>query len=84
MARNAYSIVHPMFLKVVKTINSSENLEHINSSYAMIDNFLTYVEKSEELGEFPVGYNRAVLATYYGQELTRAIHHQIGVCASKD
>ena len=82
MAKNAYSIVHPMFLKVVKTINSSENLEHITASYAMIENFLTYIEKSEDLGVFPVGYNRAVLATYYGQELTRAIHHQIGVCSS--
>ncbi len=81
MARNAYSIVHPMFLKVVKTINSSETFEHINASQKLLDSFLTYIETTEDLGIFPIGYNRAVLATYYGQELTRMIHHQIEYCS---
>ena len=80
MAKNAYSIVHPMFLKVVETINSSETLEHIAASQLMVGNFLTYIETSEDLGVFPIGYNRAVLATYYGQELTNMIEHQTVVC----
>ena len=81
MAKSTYSIVHPMFLKVVKTINSSETLEHISASQRLIDSFLTYIESTEVLGIFPIGYNRAVLATYYGQELTRMVHHQIEYCS---
>jgi len=82
MVKNAYSIVHPMFTKVVETINSSETLEHINASQLLADNFITYIETSEDLGIFPIGYNRAVLATYYGQELTKLIDHQVRVCSS--
>ena len=81
MVKNAYSIVHPMFLKVVKTINSSETLDHINASQLMVSNFLAYIETSEDLGVFPIGYNRAVLATYYGQELTRMVEHQVVICS---
>lgn len=84
MVKNAYSIVHPMFLKVVETINSSETLEHINASQLLAGNFITYIETSEDLGIFPVGYNRAVLATYYGQEINKLIEHQIRICTSND
>jgi len=81
MANNAYSIVHPKFTKVVETINSSQTFDHIAACHLLIGNFLTYIETTEDLGIFPIGYNRAVLATYYGQELTRMIEHQSIVCS---
>ena len=77
MANNAYSSIHPKFLKVVKTINTSETMEHIYASERLTENFLKYIENEESIGVFPEGYNRAVLATYYGTELQRLIYDQL-------
>tara|TARA_Y100000289_G_C3829233_1_gene102720 strand:- start:247 stop:501 length:255 start_codon:yes stop_codon:yes gene_type:complete len=77
MANNAYSLVHPKFLKVVKTINTSETIEHIYASERLTENFIKYIEDEESIGVFPEGFNRAVLATYYGTELQRLIYNQL-------
>jgi len=77
MANNAYSILHPRFLKVVKTINTSETMEHIYASERLTENFIKYIEDEESIGVFPEGFNRAVLATYYGTELQRLIYNQL-------
>ncbi len=77
MANNAYSILHPRFLKVVKTINTSETMEHIHASERLTENFIKYIEDEENIGVFPGGFNRAVLATYYGTELQRLIYNQL-------
>ena len=77
MANNAYSILHPRFLKVVKTINTSETIEHIYASERLTENFIKYIEDEESIGVFPEGFNRAVLATYYGTELQRLIYNQL-------
>ena len=77
MANNAYSSIHPKFLKVVKTINTSETMEHIYASERLTENFLKYIENEESIGVFPEGYNRVVLATYYGTELQRLIYDQL-------
>ena len=77
MANNAYSLVHPKFLKVVKTINTSETMEHIYASERLTENFIKYLEDEESIGVFPEGFNRTVLATYYGTELQRLIYDQL-------
>jgi hypothetical protein len=77
MANNAYSLVHPKFLKVVKTINTSETIEHIYASERLTENFIKYIEDEESIGVFPEGFNRTVLATYYGEELKRLIYDQL-------
>ena len=77
MTNNAYSLVHPKFLKVVKTINTSETIEHIYASERLTENFIKYIEDEESIGVFPEGFNRAVLATYYGTELQRLIYNQL-------
>ena len=82
MVKNAYSMLHPKFLKVVRTINTSETYQQLSACHRLIDNFLKYVQDEEEIGVFPKGINREVLATYYGQELHRVILHQTQVCSS--
>ena len=82
MVKNAYSELHPKFLKVVRTINTSETYQQLNACHRLIDNFLKYIQDEEEIGVFPKGINREVLATYYGQELHRVILHQTQVCSS--
>ena len=77
MANNAYSILHPRFLKVVKTINTSETIEHIYASERLIDNFIKYIEDEETIGLFPAGFNRSILAIYYGEELKRLLYNQV-------
>ena len=77
MANNAYSILHPRFLKVVKTINTSETMEHIYASQRLTENFIKYIEDEENIGIYPEGFNRTVLATYYGTELQRLIYNQL-------
>ena len=39
--------------------------------------FIKYLEDEDNIGVFPEGYNRAVLATYYGTELQRLIYDQL-------
>ena len=77
MANNAYSVLHPKFLKVVKTIKTSETMEHIYASEKLIDNFIKYIEDESTIGLFPEGFNRTVLATYYGEELKRILLNQL-------
>lgn len=77
MAKNAYSVLHPRFLKVVRTINTSETIEHIYASQKLIDNFLNFIDKQEKIGILPLGINRKVLSTYYGQELHRLVQDQV-------
>jgi|TARA_R100000482_G_scaffold41693_1_gene14472 hypothetical protein len=77
MANNAYSVLHPKFLKVVKTIKTSETMEHIYASEKLIDNFIKYIEDESTIGLFPEGVSRSVLAIYYGEELKRLLLDQL-------
>ena len=80
MSKNAYSVLHPRFLKVIRTINTSETIEHLHACHRLVDNFLKYLKNEEELGVLPTGLNREVLSIYYGQELHRVITHQTEFC----
>jgi hypothetical protein len=52
-------------------------MEHIYASERLTENFIKYIEDEESIGVFPEGFNRAVLATYYGTELQRLIYNQL-------
>ena len=65
----AYSVLQPMFEKVVRTIQSCQTAEQYYASERYIDNFLTYIETEPHLGIYPLGHSRMILASYYGAEL---------------
>ena len=65
----AYSVLQPMFEKVVRTIQSCQTAEQYYASERYIDNFLSYIETEPHLGIYPLGHSRMVLASYYGAEL---------------
>jgi len=65
----AYSVLQPMFEKVVRTIRSSTTAEHYYASERYIDNFLNYIESETHLGIFPTGYSRTIIRAYYASEL---------------
>jgi hypothetical protein len=72
-SKTAFSVLHPMYEKVSKTIQSCETLEQFNGSVNMVEGFLSYIESQEDVGEFPKGYSRAILSTYYGSALREAL-----------
>lgn len=65
----AYSVLHPMFRKVVKTIRSCKTLDQYNASEKFVMNFLQYIELGPNLGIYPTGYCRIIISSYYGAEL---------------
>lgn len=69
--KTAYLIIQPLFYKVVKTILSCETVEQLDNSERYIDNFLTFIEETPTLINFPVGISRAILSSYYGAEIRR-------------
>ena len=74
----AYSVLQPMFEKVVKTIRTSETAEQYYASERYIDNFLNYIESEIHLGIYPTGYCRTILSSYYGAELRKEfINHPL-------
>ena len=74
-SKTAFSVLHPMYEKVSKTIQSCETLEQFNGSVNMVEGFLSYIESQEDVGEFPKGYSRAILSTYYGSALREALYN---------
>jgi len=73
----AYSVLHPIFKKATKMIDSSVTVEHLNTCTNYVDNFLTYIEQQEDIGEMPKGYCRTVLATYYGSVLRTYLYNKV-------
>ena len=74
----AYSVLQPMFEKVVKTIQSCTTADQYYASERYIDNFLSYIETESHLGIFPTGYSRTILSAYYGAELRNIfINHSL-------
>ena len=65
----AYSVLRPMFEKVIKTIRSSNTMDQYHASINYVDNFLKYIETEQHLGVYPTGYCRTILSSYYGAEL---------------
>ena len=74
-SKTAFSVLHPMYEKVSKTIQSCETLEQFNGSVNMVEGFLSYIENQEDVGEFPKGYSRAIFSTYYGSALREALYN---------
>jgi hypothetical protein len=67
----AYSVLQPMFEKVLRAIRSSTTAEQYYASERYVDNFLSYIETEPHLGFFPTGYCRTILSAYYGAELRK-------------
>ena len=65
----AYSVLQPMFDKVVRTIQSTCTADQYYASERYMGNFLKYIETETHLGIYPLGYSRMILASYYGAEL---------------
>jgi len=65
----AYSVIHPMYEKVLKTLHSSTSVEQLEVSEKYIDNFLSFIEQEKHLGIYPTGYCRTILSSYYGAKL---------------
>lgn len=72
-SKTAFSVLHPIYEKVSKTIQSCQTPEQFNGSINMVEGFLTYIESQKDLGEFPKGYSRTILSTYYGAALREAL-----------
>jgi hypothetical protein len=72
----AYSVLQPMFEKVVRTIQSCRTAEQYYASERYIDNFLSYIETEPHLGIYPLGHSRMILAYYYGAELRNIFINQ--------
>ena len=72
----AYSVLQPMFEKVVRTIQSCKTAEQYYASERYIDNFLNYIETETHIGIYPLGYSRVVLVSYYGAELRNIFVNQ--------
>jgi len=72
----AYSVLQPMFEKVVKTIQSCKTADQYYASERYIDNFLNYIETETHLGIYPLGHSRMILASYYGAELRNIFINQ--------
>ncbi len=72
----AYSVLQPMFEKVVRTIQSCQTADQYYASERYIDNFLSYIETEPHLGIYPLGHSRMILASYYGAELRNIFINQ--------
>lgn len=72
-SKTAFSVLHPIYEKVCKTIQSCKTPEQYSGSINMVEGFLTYIESQEDIGEFPKGYSRTILSTYYGSALREAL-----------
>lgn len=72
-SKTAFSVLHPIYEKVCKTIQSCQTPEQFSGSINMVEGFLTYIESQKDLGEFPKGYSRTILSTYYGSALREAL-----------
>lgn len=72
----AYSVIHPMYEKVVRTIQSCKTADQYYASERYIANFLNYIEMELHLGIYPLGYCRTILASYYGAELKNIFTNQ--------
>ena len=72
-SKTALSVLHPIYEKVSKTIQSCQTPEQFSGSINMVEGFLTYIESQKDLGEFPKGYSRTILSTYYGAALREAL-----------
>ena len=72
----AYSVLQPMFEKVVRTIQSCKTADQYYASERYIGNFLSYIETEIHLGIYPLGYSRMILASYYGAELRNIFVNQ--------
>lgn len=72
----AYSVIHPMFEKVVRTIQSCKTADQYYASERYIANFLNYIEMELHLGIYPLGYCRMILASYYSAELRNIFVNQ--------
>ena len=66
---SAYSVIHPMYKKVLATLHSCISIEQLESCEKYISNFLTFVETETHLGIYPTGYSRTILSSYYGAKL---------------
>lgn len=71
--KTAFSVLHPIYEKVIATIESCKTPEQYSGSVIMAEGFLTYIESKEDIGEFPKGYSRTILSTYYGSALREAL-----------
>ena len=78
----AYSVLQPMFEKVVKTIRSCKTIDQYFASEHYMNNFLNYIETETHLGIYPLGYSRMILASYYGAELRNILVDQARVINS--
>lgn len=65
----AYSVIHPMYKKVMATLHSCINMEQLEASEKYISNFLTFIETETHLGIYPKGHCRTILSSYYGAKL---------------
>ena len=75
----AYSVLQPMFDKVVRTIQSCRTADQYYACERYIGNFLNYIEMELHLGIYPTGYSRTILASYYGAELRNIFVNQAKV-----
>lgn len=65
----AYSVIHPMYKKVMTTLHSCTSMEQLEASEKYISNFLSFIENETHLGIYPTGYSRTILSSYYGAKL---------------
>ena len=72
-SKTAFSVLHPIYEKVIDTIESCKTPEQYSGSVIMAEGFLTYIESQEDIGEIPKGYSRTILSTYYGSALREAL-----------
>ena len=70
---NTYSVLHPIFEKVLKTIQSCKTPQQLQTSRKMVDLFYDFVGREDHLIKSPKGYARQVLKRYYRLELERAL-----------
>ena len=79
----AYSVLQPMFEKVVRTIRSCKTADQYYASECYMGNFLSYIETETHLGIYPLGHSRTILASYYGAELRNIFVNQAKVINSR-
>ena len=75
----AYSVIHPMYENVVRTIQSCKTADQYYACERYIANFLNYIEMELHLGIYSTGYSRTILASYYGAELKNIFANQAKV-----
>jgi polygalacturonase len=72
----AYSVLQPMFEKVVRTIQSCKTADQYYASERYMVNFLNYTNDTVSAEILPGGYTRMILASYYGAELRNIFVNQ--------